>query len=224
MEIKNPLYQNQGIHVISTIFTIDKGIFKVLLICRKNDPFKDRWALPSGALYNNELITTGAKRELLEKTGLQNVELEMFDIFSSLDRNPTFRMIGVSFIGLIDQNKAQILKETIKTNNADWFKIDKVPDLAFDHNEILKSGVEVLKKKIVKSNILSSLYPDGVTLPELQKAYEVILNKTLDRRNFRSKMLRLGLIYDTNHTIVFEGKKPAKLYKFYEKIEEKNVF
>lgn len=224
MEIKNPLYQNQGIHVISTIFTIDKGIFKVLLICRKNDPFKDRWALPSGALYNNELITTGAKRELLEKTGLQNVELEMFDIFSSLDRNPTFRMIGVSFIGLIDQNKAQILKETIKTNNADWFKIDKVPDLAFDHNEILKSGVEVLKKKIVKSNILSSLYPDGVTLPELQKAYEVILNKTLDRRNFRSKMLRSGLIYDTNHTIVFEGKKPAKLYKFYEKIEEKNVF
>lgn len=224
MELQNPLYKNQGVHVISTIFTIDKGVFKVLLIRRSNEPFKDKWALPSGALYNNELITDGAKREVLEKTGITEIDLEMFDIFSALDRNPVIRMIGVGFIGLIDQNKVEILKETTKTNNADWFKIDSIPELAFDHNEVLNKGVEVLKRKIVKSNILSSLYPTGVTLPELQKAYEAILGRELDRRNFRSKMLRLGLIYDTKKTIVFEGKKPAKLYMFYEKIEEKNVF
>ena len=95
MEITNKLYKNIGVHVISTLFTVDKGVIKVLLVKRTNEPYKDFWALPSGALYNNELLVTGAKRELKEKTGLVNIDLEFGTIFDALDRSKLLRMIGI---------------------------------------------------------------------------------------------------------------------------------
>ena len=105
MELKNSLYKNIGIHVITTLFTVEKGDVKVLLIKRTNNPFNGYWALPSGALYNNELLVDGAKRELKEKTGLENIEFEMCGVFDKLDRSNLQRMIGISFIGVIDSKK-----------------------------------------------------------------------------------------------------------------------
>lgn len=224
MEVKNPLYKNQGIHVISTIFTVDKGITKVLLIKRNNEPFKDMWALVGGALYNNETLDQGIKREIKEKIGISIKNIEMFDVFSKIDRSPVMRMIAVGYIGIVDSSKVEVVKKTVKTSDADWVPIDKVPKLAYDHNEIINKGIEVLKQKIVNTNILKSLYPDGFTLPEIQKTYEAILNKKLDRRNFRKKMLSLDLIYDTGLSMKFIGTKPAKIYKFKENRESKNVF
>ena len=134
------------------------------------------------------------------------------------------RMVGISFLGVISSNKIDSYKETLKTSNCAWFEIEDIPDLAYDHNLIINDSLEKLKKKILNSNILKSLFPQGFTLPELQKAYEIILNKKFDRRNFRRKILSLGLIYDTLKEVNFEGKKKAKLYKFKDKIEDKNVF
>lgn len=214
MEIKNPLYKNQGIHVIASIFTVEKGVVKVLLIKRTNEPFKGKWALPGGALYNNENIIDGMKRELKEKTGINDVDLELCNVFGDVNRSHIMRMVGISYLGVIDNNKVKVLKETQKTSNADWFKIDDIPDLAYDHNDIIKDSLEKLKISILNSDILKTLFPKGFTIPELHKTYESILNKTFDRRNFRRKLLNMGLIYDTNKEVTFMGNKKAKLYKF----------
>lgn len=224
MEKNNPLYKNQGVHVISSVFTASKGEVKVLLIKRTNEPYKGYWALPSGALYNNELLKSGAERELKEKTGLTDINLEFCYIFDDLNRSEIMRMFGVSFIGIVDDEKIKLTTKTNKTSNADWFRIDSIPSLAYDHNEVINESLKTLKEKIVSTNILQSLFPNGFTMPELQKVYETILNKNFDRRNFRKKILSLNLVEDTNKEVVFEGKKPAKLYKFKDKVLNKNVF
>lgn len=224
MEVNNPLYKKQGIHVITSIFTVENGITKVLLIRRKNEPFKDMWALVGGALRNNEDLLDGAIREIYEKTGIENINIYFSNVFGKVNRSPVMRMVATSFIGVIDNGKVNVLKETLKTSNAEWFDINKIPNLAYDHNEILTDSLEFLKTKIVNSNILKSLFPYGFTIPEIQKTYESILGIKFDRRNFRKKILSIDLIEDTNKTRIFEGTKPAKIYKFKNKIKDKNVF
>lgn len=222
MEVNNPLYKNQGIHTVASIFTVEKGITKVLLIQRKNKPFEGMWALVGGALHNNEDLNICAAREIIEKTGIENIELSLCNVFGKVDRSPVMRMVAISYLGVIDVRRVEFLKETLKTSNADWFSIDNIPPLAYDHNEILKDALEKLKIEITRSDILKSLFPSGFTLPELQKTYESILGTNLDRRNFRRKILSLDLIEDTGKEIKFEGKKPAKLYQFKE-INNKGV-
>lgn len=224
MDVRNKLYKNQGIHVITALFTVEQGITKVLLIKRKNKPFEGDWVLTGGALYNNEDLEEGALRELKEKTGISGVEIKQFKAFGKVDRAPVMRMVAIGFIGIIDSKRVHVLRETENTSNADWFPIDKIPPLGYDHEEILHDALIELRKQIVKSNILKSLFPDGVTMPELQKTYEAILNKKFDRRNFRKKILNLDLIEDTNLSDRFEGNKPAKVYMFKKKIEDKDIF
>ena len=133
------------------------------------------------------------------------------------------RMVATSYIGVIDKEKVEIMKETLKTSNADWFSITNIPKLAYDHNEILNQALETLREKIGYTDILKSLFPNGFTLPEIQQTYEIILGKEFDRRNFRKKLLNSGMLSDTNKTVIFKGNKPAKLYKF-NAIKNKNVF
>ncbi len=223
MEVNNPLYKNQGIHVISSIFTVSNGEVKVLLIKRKNNPYNNMWALVGGALYNNEELEAGMKREIKEKSGIDNIELYFSGVFGKVHRSPVMRMVATSFIGVIDKDKVEVMKETLKTSNADWFSITNIPNLAYDHNEILNQALETLREKIGYTDILKSLFPNGFTLPEVQRTYEIILGKEFDRRNFRKKLLNSGMISDTNKTVVFKGNKPAKLYKF-NAIQNKNVF
>jgi len=224
MNVKNKLYKEQGIHVITAIFTVEQGITKVLLIKRKNEPFRGDWVLTGGALYNNEDLEVGALREIEEKTGITGISIKQFKTFGKVDRSPVMRMVAVGFVGVIDSNRVKVLRETRNTSNADWFPINKIPPLGFDHNEILEEALKELQKLIVKTNILKSLFPDGVTIPELQKTYEAILNKKFDRRNFRKKILSLNLIEDTNKSDRFEGNKPAKVYQFKNIIEDKDIF
>lgn len=224
MDVKNKLYKEQGIHVITALFTVEQGITKVLLIKRKNKPFEGDWVLTGGALYNNEDLEEGALRELKEKTGIQGIEIKQFKSFGKVNRSPIMRMVAVGFVGIIDSKRVNVLRETKNTSNADWFPINKIPPLGFDHEEILHEALLELRKQIVKTNILKSLFPDGVTMPELQKTYEAILNKKFDRRNFRKKILNLNLIEDTNRSDKFEGNKPAKVYVFKKEIEDKDIF
>lgn len=221
MNIKNPLYKNQGIHVLATIFTIDKGIVKVLLIKRKNNPYNGYWGLIGGAVYNNETLDTAMKREIYEKTTLKDINLYQANIFDKIDRSPIYRMICISYIGIIDSKKVSIKKITEKTENADWFDIREVKNLAYDGDDILKKNLENLKVLILKTSILKNFYSGYFTIPELQKTYEVILEKKLDRRNFRKKIL--NLLESTGKEVNLNGKKPANLYKFKEEITEENV-
>lgn len=223
MRINNPLYKNIGIHVICSIFTVDKGVIKVLLIKRKNEPYKDKWALVGGGLYNNETIEEAMNREIYEKTGLKDIKLYFSSIESNVNRSPLKRMIAINFIGVIDI-KRSILKDTEKTSNCDWFELSIVKDLAYDHDKILSDARNNLKKLIVSSNVLKELFPRGFTLPELQRTYETILEEKLDRRNFRKRLINLGLIKETKKTEVFEGKKPAKKYEFNNNVEKQDIF
>lgn len=224
MDIKNPKYHNQGIHVVSAIFAVDKGLTKVLIIKRKYEPYKNMWALVGGALYNDEEAFLGIQREVKEKTGIEGIHLELFDVFSKIDRSPVMRMLAVAYLGIVDKNKFEVLKETMKTTDSEWVPIDAIPPLAYDHNEILSCAIQTLKERIKETDLLRSLYPNGFTMPEIQKVYESILEKQFDRRNFRKKILSLGLIEQTNRVEKFDGKKPAKIYIFKEGKEKRNVF
>jgi 8-oxo-dGTP diphosphatase len=224
MDITNEKYKNIGIHAVTTIFTIDKGVVKVLLVKRKNEPFKDMWSLIGGAMYNDESVEDCAKREIKEKTNIDNLEIKRIQIFDQIDRSDIKRMICFSYVGMIDIKNATILKETTKTSDAAWFSLDEIPPLAYDHNKILDFSKIKLKKLIITSNILKQLYPNGFTIPEIQKVYETVLETKLDRRNFRKKLLNSRLIIDTKEKQTFAGKKPAKLYKFNEVKEDRKIF
>ena len=224
MRIDNKLYKNQGIHVISTIFTVTNGVTKILLIRRKNAPYEKIWSLVGGALYNNETLEDGLKREIFEKSGLKGVQLFQFGTFDEIDKTPNMRMIAVCYLGVVDATKIILTKENRTTSDVEWIPIDQVPELAFNHNAIFKAGLEELRKQIIQSSILKTLFANEFTMPELQKVYEGILDKQFDRRNFRKKILSLGIIEDTNKTISQNGGKPAKLYRFKDIIEVKKVF
>lgn len=222
MNIKNPLYKNQGIHVLSTIFTIEKGRVKVLLIKRSNEPYKDYWALVGGAVYNNETLDNSMLREIKEKTYIDDINIYKANIFDRVDRSPLLRMLCISYIGIVDSKKVNIKKITEKTTNAEWFDIEDIPNLAYDGYDILTKNLETLKSMIVKTNILKNFYSGTFTIPELQKTYEIILDKKLDRRNFRKKIL--NLLEGVNKEIRFDGSKPALLYRFKDNIKIENVF
>lgn len=214
MDIKNPLYKNQGIHVLLALFTVEDGKFKVFLIKRNNAPYKDTWILAGGACYNNEDADTAMKRELLEKTGIKGIKAQMFNVYSDPYRSPVCRMIAIGYIGVIDYKRVRFLKTTEKTKDADWFSIDRVPALGYDHAKILEGAIEYLRSRIFDSDILKDLFPKDFTLPELHKAYECILNKKIDRRNFRKRLLQQNIIKDTGLYEEGTGRKPSKLYQF----------
>ena len=199
--------------------TVVDGKFKVLLVKRKNKPYMDYWALIGGAVYNNETLEDALARELYEKSGIENVIPMQFKIFSDPNRakETGFRMLGIAYVGLIDASAVTFIKETAKTSDIDWFDVDAVPTLAYDHNEVLISAINHLKNKIYKPSILKTLFPDTVTIPEIQSVVEAVLVNTLDRRNFRKKLLSDGVIQGTNLEKIIPGKKPSKLYTIIDK-------
>ncbi|MGN1299236.1 MAG: NUDIX hydrolase [Candidatus Scatovivens sp.] len=215
MDINNPLYKNQGIHVVCALFTVKDGDVKVLLAQRSNSPYQEKWMLPSGAVYNNEDCETAMKREMLEKTGISNIYIEQFHVFSDPKRSPLMRMIAVGYIGIINSDNLIIKKKTEKTQDVEWFDLNDVPtDLAYDHRKILLEAIEAVKLKIMRTNIIKALLPKYFTLPDLQKVYEAILGRKFDRRNFRKKFLQLNLIENTGLLEDVKGHRPANLYKF----------
>ena len=129
MQVNKSYYKRQGIHAITAIFTVERGVPKVLLIKRKNEPFIGEWCLTGGAIRNDEDLLDGAKREIFEKSGIKDINIYEFKTFGKVDRSPVMRMVAVGYIGVIDCNRVNILKETTKTSNADWFRIDKIPSL-----------------------------------------------------------------------------------------------
>lgn len=212
-------YINQ-IEVLVNVFTIDKNKLKVLLIRRFEDPFKGYWMLPSNLLMTTETIEDCAKDTVNEYLSISDIYLKQCNVFSKIDRLPNDRIVANSLIGLIDKESLLLKKKKTEYEGV-WFPIDEIPKMVFDHADILKDAVNYLKQQLRNLEILKVLFPSDFTLPELQSVYEQILEKKLDRRNFRKKMLNFDLLEDTGDKNNNKNGRPAKLYRFKEEIEEK---
>lgn len=212
-------YINQ-IEVLVNVFTIDKNKLKVLLIRRFEEPFKGYWMLPSNLLMTTETIEECAKDTVDEYLGILDIYLKQCNVFSKIDRLPNDRIVANSLIGLIDKESLLLKKKKTEYEGV-WFPIDEIPKMVFDHADILKDAVNYLKQQLRNLEILKVLFPSDFTLPELQSVYEQILEKKLDRRNFRKKMLNFDLLEDTGDKNNNKNGRPAKLYRFKEEIEEK---
>ena len=207
-----------------SIFSVFDGELKVLLLRKKTEPYKGYWILPGNLLRCDETIENNITDAVYDLTGLTNVYIEQTYSFSALDRNPDYRLIAISHIGLVDSTTVEIKREERENVESEWFKITDLHKLAFDHEMILNKNIKYLYSKIINSNILKILFPSDFTLPELQKVYEQVLDKPLDRRNFRKKFIALDLVEDTLEKNTGFNGRPAKLYRFKDDIKERNLF
>ena len=212
---------NNKIEILVNLFTFDQGELKILLFKKTDEPFKGYWMLPSNLMLNKETLEECAEETLRDKIGITDIYKETCDVFTDVDRIPDTRIVGISVLGVMDTVKAN--------NNLDiegeygWFNINNIPKTIYDNGYIIEKTVERLKKELLNSKLLKIFFPSDFTLPELQKLYEQILNKKLDRRNFRKKILKSELIEDTNQKNISMTGRPAKLYNFKD-IEDRNLF
>ncbi len=201
------------------IFTVEKGKLKILLEKKQQEPYKGYWKLPGMNIKEDETLEQNIDKVLNETIGISKIYKEQNYTFSEINRKPNKRTIATSYIGILDSN---LIKETdIETK---WFTIDEIPKMAYDHKEIIEKAKELLKNRLINTNILKNLFPSDFTLPELQNIFESIMNINLDRRNFRKKIINLGLIEETGYNNVGGSGRPAKLYKFKDDIKEINIF
>ena len=168
---------NNYLETLISIFTIDKGALKVLLLRKKTEPYKGYWILPGNILRNDETLEDNITDAVLDKTGLLSVYIEQCYTFSNIDRDPDGRVIATSFIGLVDSKSVEIKREERPEFETAWFSIDELPKLGYDHESIISRNIDYLKRKIVNSNVLKSLFPSDFTLPELQHVYDQILGR-----------------------------------------------
>ncbi|MBP3461038.1 MAG: NUDIX hydrolase [Bacilli bacterium] len=212
---------NNKIEVLINLFTFDKGEIKILLFKKQDEPFKGYWMLPSNLMLNRETLEECADATLKERVGVTDIYKETCNVFSDVDRIPDTRIVGISIIGIVDTVKANIGFNI--TEEAEWFNINNIPKTIYDNGIIIEESVNKLKKELLNTKLLKIFFPSDFTLPELQKLYEQVLNKKLDRRNFRKKILKLGIIEDTMDKNISMTGRPAKLYRFKD-IDDKDLF
>ena len=193
------------------IFTVRDGSLQVLLIERGVPPYKGQWALPGGFVRERETLEDAARRELQEETGLDDVYLEQLYTFGDPDRDPRGRTIAVAYYALTPPAPVQASTDAA---TAAWHPAARPPKLAFDHARILRTGLERLRAKLGYSTVGFELLPRQFTLTELQALYEAILERPLDKRNFRKKILSLGVLKSEGQKRAAGAHRPARLYSF----------
>lgn len=206
-------YPRAALTVDCVVFDFDEGELKVLLIQRALEPFKGRWALPGGFVHVDETLDEAARRELGEEAGLKNVFLEQLFTFGTVNRDPRERVVSVAYYALVKLSDHRA-KAATDAANAEWFPISKVPKLAFDHADILATGLARLKGKVRYQPIGFELLPPKFTLSDLQHLYEAVLGGDLDKRNFRKKVLGFGLLVPLKETQMAGRHRPAQLFQF----------
>lgn len=188
-------YPHPAVTTDCVIFGYDvKEGLSVLLVQRGEDPYKGHWAFPGGFMKIDEDAETGALRELKEETDLETAYIEEFGCFTEVNRDPRERIITIAFFALVRKTD---VKGGDDAADARWFPISAVPPLAFDHDRILRVALGKLKEKMHFEPVGFELLPQVFTMPQLQDLYESILEVKFDRRNFASKMLKLGILSET---------------------------
>jgi 8-oxo-dGTP diphosphatase len=193
------------------LFTILERQLHVLLIRRLAEPFRGSYALPGGFVLENESVDEAAHRELQEETGVEKVFLEQLYTFGEPNRDPRGRVITVAYYALVANS--HILRSSTDAADAAWFSLDKLPPVAFDHQSIIEYAQQRLRNKLDYSNVGFELLPEKFTLTELQLVHEAILGASLDKRNFRRKILQQGIV-EPSKEWQKTGRKPAQLYRF----------
>jgi 8-oxo-dGTP diphosphatase len=205
-------YPHPAVTTDIIVFTVQKGQLKILLIKRARDPFKGTWALPGGFMKMDEDACDCALRELEEETGLKDVYLEQLYTFSTVNRDPRERVISIAYFTLTP-SEAITLKPDTDAAEAAWFDMQDLPNLAFDHGEILEMATERLSAKMTYSTIGLQFMPAKFTLSNLQNVYQATTNKPLDKRNFRKWILSLNLLEETGEKFSDGPQRPAMLYR-----------
>ncbi len=206
-------YPRPALTVDCVVFGLDEEDLKVLLIQRDLPPFAGKWALPGGFVEPNETLDESARRELQEETGIENVYLEQLYTFGEPDRDPRERVVTVAYYALVKLSSHRVRAAT-DARNAAWFAIDDVPPLAFDHQQILRMAHERLRGKVRYQPIGFELLPTKFTLRQIQHLYEVVLDRPLDKRNFRKKILSMGILVELDEVETDVAHRAARLYRF----------
>jgi len=222
----NGHFRGHAIAVDVVLFAIQGGTLKVLLVKRRQPPYRGAWALPGGIVGSDESVDDAALRELQEETNIGTIYLEQLYTFGEPTRDPRGRVITVAYYALVNWQQFQ-LKAHQRVTEADWFPVKRLPPLAFDHRRIVDYALERLQSKINYTTVGFQLLPRQFTLTEMQGSYEVILGRRLDKRNFRRKMLQLGILKGTPEFQANGRQRPARLYTFTEpkvvKLQEKGI-
>ena len=205
-----------------SVFSIDCVIFgfqgnelKILLIERNEEPYKGSRALPGYIVGKDESIDDAAERILYELTGLRDLHMEQFHTFGDVDRHPQGRVITVAYYALIRIDGQQELKPvTSYAKSAFWYPVNELGKLPFDHEKVFETGFQKIRRRLSYQPIAFELLPEKFTLTQLQVLYEAILNKKLDKRNFRKKMLSYGFLKELDEKQKGVSYRAAKLYRF----------
>lgn len=194
------------------IFGFDSEGLKILLIKRGFEPEKGKWSLMGGFLKKEESLNSAATRVLNHYTGLQNVYMEQLYAFSEVDRDPVDRTISVAYYALINIENHNT--EIIKNYHAEWFNISNMPKLIFDHNEMVDHAMRRLRYRTSTKPVGFELLPEKFTMRQLLELYEAILDKSLDKRNFISKINSLDILIKLEEKDMLSSRKGSYLYMF----------
>jgi 8-oxo-dGTP diphosphatase len=206
-------YPRAAITVDIVVFAFDAEVLRVMLIQRDLPPFEGKWALPGGFVKLDETLDEAAARELQEETGLRDIYLEQLYTFSDLKRDPRERVVTIAYYALVNVFGHQI-QATTDARQAAWFPVDELPTLAFDHQHILKMALDRLRGKLRYQPIGFELLAERFTLRQLQQLYETVLGRQLDKRNFRKKVLSMGILAETDEIEQDVSHRAAKLFRF----------
>ena len=215
-----------AITIDCVIFGFDKGSLEVLLVQHGEGIRKGEWGLPGGWIHENEGIDTAAGRLLNDLTGLDNIYLEQLKAFGEPNRFPLGRVITIGYYALVKREDYNI-RAGFKASDAKWYKIADVPNLIYDHNQILNYSLTNLQTRVKQAPIGFNLLPEKFTLFELMQLYEEILGVEMDKSNFRRKILRMKLLVALGEKQKDVSHRAAELYEFdpkiYEKLTKKGV-
>ena len=201
------------------IFGFHAGELNLLLLHRNFEPAKGEWSLMGGFVQENESVDDAAKRVLAELTGLNNVYMEQVGTFGAINRDPGERVISVAYYALININEYD--KHLVEQHSAHWVNINEIPELIFDHKEMVIQARQAMQKKASSEPIGFNLLPELFTLPQLQSLYETIYGETIDKRNFRKRIAEMDYIEKTDKIDKSGSKRGAILYRFNEKVYRK---
>jgi ADP-ribose pyrophosphatase YjhB (NUDIX family) len=203
----------RNISIDCVVFGFEQSVLEILLIKRAGNPYKGRWALPGGFIKKEELVEDAAKRILRVTTGVSDIYLEEVAVFDQIDRFPLWRVFTIGHFALISPEHYK-LRPGIDSTEVKWFKFNKLPELYFDHKHIIEVALNKLRSRVRYKPIGFELLPEKFTLPRLQTLYEVILGKTLDKRNFRKKIMKMNLLKRLKEKDQNNIRRAAYLYKF----------
>lgn len=211
--------QNINIAVDAIVFGYNKEhSVSVLLIKRKYDPFKDKWAIPGGFVLDDESLEDAVFRELKEETGVEINYLEQLYTFGKPDRDPRRRIISVAYFGLVNSKQFSKLSADTDASEVDWYNIKELPELAFDHDSILEVAIERIRNKIKYQPIGFELLDEKFPFSDLENLYSILLDKDIDRRNFKKKIQKLGILEELNEKAKSTGAgRPGNLFQFNQK-------